>query len=151
MSAFAFKVGSEGEIALSAATIKSVLHVTAPTNHRVKLLGWGIFFDGTSPTAEPVRVQLQRTSADGTFTSATPRKSDDSIAETIQSTAGKNASAEPATPGDILEVKEIHPQSGYEVFYPFGQEVVVGGGDRLCIRATAPASVNCEVYAYCEE
>lgn len=146
-----FVASTEGEVALVAATIKSVLHVRAATNQAIKIRGWSIFFDGTVPTAEPVRVQLQRTSADGTFSAVTPKKEDASRNETIQSTSGKNATAEPATPGDIMRAKEVHPQLGYEVYFPLGQEVVVTGGEQICIRATAPANVNCEANLYCEE
>lgn len=146
-----FVVSTEGEVALAAATLKSVLHVTAPTNIPVKIAGYSIFFDGISPTGEPVRVQLQRVSADGTFTAVTPKKEDAGRDETIQSTAGKNATAEPVTPGDIMRADEVHPQLGKEVYFPFEREIMVSGGARIAIRATAPGAVNCEANLFCEE
>lgn len=134
------------EVALSAATAKTVLQVVAAANHRVKVLSWGVYFDGTSSSAEPVQVRLLRQTTAGTMSALTPTKRDDSIGETLQTTAQHTASAEP-TAGDVLEAKEVHPQAGYEKIYPFGGEVIIGGGDRLGIECTAPASVNarCEI------
>jgi hypothetical protein len=140
MSAF-IGLATTDEIALSAATAKTVLQLIAPTNHRLKLLRWKVSFDGISTTAEPVKVVLMRQTTAGTMTSLTIRKADDSIAETLQATAQHTATAEP-TSGEILDAVDIHPQSGYESTYNLGQEDIVGGGDRVGIVCTAPAGVN---------
>lgn len=149
MSAF-LGVVTTSEIALSAATAKTVLQLVAATNHRVKLLEWGVFFDGTSVSAEPVQVRLLRQSTAGTMSAATPVKVDDSLAETLLTTAQHTATAEP-TAGDVLDVKEIHPQSGYEKILPLGQEIIIGGGDRLGIECTASAGVNVRAFMKFEE
>lgn len=128
------------EIALSAATAKTILQLIAPTNHRVKILGWGVSFDGTSASAEPVVVRLLRQTTAGTVTSLTPKQTR-TAAETIQSTASHTATAEP-TAGDVLDIQNVHPQGSH--FWPMtpGQEIVVGGGGRIGIECTAPANVN---------
>lgn len=136
-----FKISTEGtEVALTAATAKTVLGVNAAANIRLKLKRWGVYFDGTSATAEPVVVQLLRHTTAGTSTAVTPRNINQS--ETVQATAGKNYSAEP-TAGDILENKEVHPQQGYESVYSGDGEIQVAGSGRLSIKCTAPAGVNC--------
>lgn len=140
MAAFQGMV-QNAEQALAAATAETILQIVAPTNHRVKVLGWGVFFDGTSVTAEPVQVELVRQSTVGTSSANTPVQLDDSLAETLQTTARDSFTAEPTT-GDIVDVVEVHPQQGYEKIYPLGQEVICGGGDRIGIRCTAPATVN---------
>ena len=43
---------------LTAATAQSVAVLTAPTNQRVKVLGYGFYFDGTLNSAQPVTVIL---------------------------------------------------------------------------------------------
>lgn len=145
-----FSISTEGtEVALVAATAKTVLSAKAATNVRLKLLGWGVFFDGVSATAEPVQVSLQRQTTDGTSTSVTARKTT-TASETVQATAGKNFSAEP-TSGDILEVKEVHPQQGFEKYYPFDQPIEVAGGGRISLKLTAPANVNCEAWMNLDE
>lgn len=130
------------EVALVGATPKTVLMLTAPANHRAKILGWSVGFDGTVAGNEPVVVELVRYTTSGTFTSVTPKPCDDDLTETFQSTGGANASAEP-TASDIIAVKEVHPQTAYEVLYPFGQEIKVKGSGRVGIRCTAPQAVNC--------
>ena len=138
------------EQALVAATQETVLQLVAAANHRVKLLRWGVFFDGVSVSAEPVQVVLQRQSTAGTSSANTPTKIDDSLAETLQTTARDVVTVEP-TSGDIVGVYEVHPQSGYAELFPLGQEIIIGGGDRLGIRCTAPANVNCQAFMHFEE
>lgn len=138
------------EEALAAATAETIIQLIAPSNHRVKLLAWGIYFDGTSVTAEPVQVTLTRQTTAGTGSALSLVKRDDSIAETLQTTAQQDFSAEP-TSGDELEAREVHPQAGFEVWYPLGQEIIIGGGDRLGLIATAPAIVNCRAWMLFEE
>jgi hypothetical protein len=138
------------EIALTAATAKTVVQLVAASNHRVKIIGWGVYFDGISATAEPVQVRFIRQTTAGTMSALTAIKRDDSIAETLQTTGQHTATVEP-TNGDLLEGKEIHPQAGYQVFYPFGSEVIVGGGDRVGIECTAPATVNVRAEIIFEE
>jgi hypothetical protein len=138
------------EVALAAATAKTVVQVTAPTNQRVKLKGWSVSFDGTSATAAPVVCRLLRQTTAGTMTSLTPRKGDDDIATAIQSTGQHTATAEP-TAGDILDTKEVHPQGGYSEKFGLGDEIIIGGGDRIGIECTAPATVNVVGSLHCEE
>jgi len=149
MAAFQGVIQS-AEVALTAATAKTVIQLVAAANQRVKILGWGVFFDGTSTTAEPVQVTLARQSTAGTTSALTPVKVDDSLAETLLTTARHTATAEPTT-GDVVDVIEVHPQQGYEKLYPLGQEIIVGGGDRLGIICTAPAAVNVRAKMFFEE
>lgn len=143
-------MSTTGGVALVAATAKTVLSVFAPTNQRVAVSGVHISFDGVLGTGVPVLVEVARTTTAGTNTAVTPRKNDDDIATAVQSTGGENYTVEP-TYGDILKEINVHPQSGYEVHIPFGREYIVGGGDRLSIRCTAAAGVNCSADLDCEE
>ena len=143
-------IAQTAEVALSAAVTRTVMQVVAPTNHRVKLLGWGVFFDGISANAEPVQVRLLRQTTAGTMSALTPVKMDGSLAETLLVTALHSASAEP-TAGDVVDIIECHPQGGYEKIFPLGQEVVIQGGGRLGIECTAPAGVNVRAKMMFEE
>jgi hypothetical protein len=133
-------VTTEGEIALGAATAKTILQIVAPANQRLDLRSFSVSFDGTSAAAEGVQVELMRQTSAGTMTAATPVK-DGAGAETIQATAQKNATSEP-TSGDILRRYDIDPDvGGYERVFD-KRELEVLGGTRLGIRCTAPAAVN---------
>lgn len=152
MAGLKFHAIPTAEIALSANATKTVVQVAAPTNQRVKVLGWGIFFDGTSVTAEPVTVELLRQTTAGTMTSLTLTKHDPDMAETIQATAAHTATAEP-TAGDIVDVIQVHPQGGYDVKYPLGDEKIIDGGGRMGLRVITPTGVNpnLRVKLFCEE
>jgi len=131
------------EVALVAATAKTVLQLVSATNVRLAVSEAQISFDGISNTAEPVQVQVRRQTTAGTATSRTPLKLDDDIATALQATGQENFSAEP-TDSDILATMEVHPQAGviYQLPIPDG-EFVIGSADRLGIKVTAPAAVNC--------
>jgi hypothetical protein len=128
------------EIALSAATAKTVIQITAPSNQRVVVKEWGVFFDGIDPLAQPVQVELAKQSTAGTMSSLTLAKITPG-SETVQTTASHTATAEP-TESAVLDTVEVHPQSGYEKIFPLGEEIIVAGGERLGIVCTAPAAVN---------
>ncbi|MGV1048219.1 MAG: hypothetical protein ACOYD4_06820 [Solirubrobacterales bacterium] len=142
-------VAQTAEVALSAATVKTVMQVIAPTNQRLKLTEWSVSFDGISPTAEPVQVELLRQTTAGTVTGLTPVKRS-AGSETLQATASHTATAEP-TAGDVLEAIEVHPQGGYAKVFPLGREIEVPGGTRIGIRCTAPATVNVRAVMAWEE
>ena len=135
--------GITSEIALTAATAKTVIQLIAASGHRVTILGWGVFFDGTSAAAEPVQVDVIRQTSAGTGGDAlTLQKFDDSIADALATTALSDIDGSEPTGSVILDVAEVHPQAGYEIMYPFGQEIIIGAGDRVGIRCNAPAAVN---------
>ncbi len=140
------------DVAAAIGSVKTIVQLVAPTNQRVKLLGWGIAFEGVLTTGQPVAVRLLRQSTAGTMTSLTPVNLN-SVAETIQSTAQHTATAEP-TPGDILFTGFIHPQQGIVVQFPFGYEIIVAGGGRLGLEvllASGQAAVDCRASMHCEE
>lgn len=128
-------------VALAAATAKTVLQLNAPAQQRLKLQRVGIFFDGASTTAVPVLCRLLIATTAGTNTALTLNKLVSSDSETIQTTAGENASAEP-TKTTLLDQWYIHPQMGIDLTYAFGQEKVIVGGSRVALEITAPAVVN---------
>ena len=84
------------------------------------------------------------------MTGLTPAPLDDSLSETLQTTAQHSAVAEP-TAGSVLDITEVHPQTGYEFAYPMGQEPIMGGGGRIGIECTAPATVNVRAKIVFEE
>ena len=134
-------IATNAEVALVAATAKTIVQIVAAANHRVKVKGWGVFFDGVSVTAEPVVVTLSRQSTAGTSSVLTPVKKDDSLSETLLTAARHLVTVEPTT-GDTLKRREVHPQQGWYEYFQLGDEVICGGGDRIGIVCTAPAAVN---------
>lgn len=150
-------VAQTTEEALAAATALSVLQVIAPANQRVKILGWGVAFDGETQAAAPVEVRLVGGTTAGTFTNILgapdangSKTAIDGSTELIQSVAKEPATAEP-TVARVFDATEVHPQGSYGFRFPEGQEPVVVGGDFVAIECTAPAIVNVRAKLICEE
>jgi len=137
------------EVALTASTAKTTVQLVAASNHPIKVYRWGVAFDGVSTTAEPVVVTLMRQSTAGTMSALTAVKLSNH-SETLQTTAQHTATAEP-TSGDVLDRVNVHPQSGFEIIFPLGQEIDVPGGGRIGIVCTAPANVNVISKLFCIE
>lgn len=129
---------SSGEQAI--ANGKTLLQVVAAAGHRVRVQGWGISFKGTSATDPPVLVQIVRQTTAGTMTAGTTgtniTRKNDTDAETIQTTTRVNATVEPTTT-DVVDDFEVHPQTGYRVFFPQGQEIYIPNGERLGLKVTS--------------
>lgn len=152
MAGLKFYVPS-GEIALTATTAKTVAMIKAAANHRALIRGITVDSKGTVATDTPIKVDLCRPSTDGTFTAVTPIKKDSTADETVQTTAGKNASAEPTITDatDVIESWEVHPQLGRKVFYPADDPIPVPGGTRFAIRALAAQGQTVSITIEAEE
>lgn len=137
------------EVALLAGAAKTVLQVTAPAHQRLKVRRWGVFFDGIDPAGEPVQVRLLRQGTAGSMTGLTPVKLV-SGSETVQTTAAHSATAEPSA-GDVVDVVECHPQTGFDAILPPDQVVEIPGGTRIGVECTAPAAVNVRAKIWFEE
>lgn len=147
-----YTVESNGDIALTAATAKTILSVINAANSLIRLVELGVSFDGVSATAEPVTVELcsSTQATAGTSTAHTPAQCRGPT-RTVQATAARNYTAEP-TVLTVLKRWLVHPQTGLIVQFPLGREPEqVTTADALCIRCTAPAGVNVQGYLEFEE
>jgi hypothetical protein len=143
---------TNGDVALSAATAKTILNVINAANSLIRLTELGVSFDGTSSSAEPVTVELcsSTQATAGTSTSHTIVQCRGPT-RTVQATAARNYTAEP-TVLTVIRRWLVHPQTGIVVQFPLGREPEqVTTADGLCIRCTAPAAVNAQAYLEFEE
>lgn len=138
------------EIAITASSLLTVIRVNASSSVGVVVLEYGAFFDGVDAIAEPVLFKLVRLSDDGTMTGLTGNLTGLIQGETIQASGAYTATAEP-TVSSTVEIKEVHPQSGYEKAYGFGTEVYVPPGGRVGLQVFAKTGVNCIPYIKIEE
>lgn len=147
-----YTVETNGDIALSAATAKSIMSVINAANSLIRIVEFAVSFDGTSATAEPVTVELcySTQAGAGTTTSHT-------IAQvrgptrTVQATGARNYTAEPTTL-TVWKRWLVHPTSGIVIQFPLGREPeCTVTADALLIRCTAPAAVNVQGYIEFEE
>lgn len=115
----------------------TALQIAAPSNHRVRILSWGISCRGTTNSDKPIKARLVRQSDAGTGgVSATAGKQNTGFSETPQSTllSGPWATTEPTSTGEALDEKTVHPQAGIEIpTYERGQ-IELAGGERVAIQ-----------------
>jgi len=135
-------------VALVATTAKTVLQVATPSTTDIRILGWGVSFDGASGTAVPVICQLLQTDVAATVTTLTPDTWGNDLGPASlcvggTSATGYNASVEGTiTAVRNFDAQHVHPQSGYGVWYPEGRQPKVPVSKFLRVRCTAPANVN---------
>ena len=129
------------------ATVKTVLQVATPSTTDLLVLAWGISFDGASGSAVPGVCVLIDVDVAATVTSLTPEKWRTTNAVTAlcvggTSATGYNGSAEGSiTDSHTLDAQQVHPQSGYSIWFPEPPKVNVSRF--LRIRTTFAATVNC--------
>lgn len=151
MAGLEWIAGTTAEIALSANTEKTVLQVVTPSaNQLVKVLGWGVYFDGGVSTDEPVSVWVRFQASATGMTGFSLQKGNPSLAETIQSSGQRNATVEPTSSG-VLYSRNVHPQSGYEYTAPYGREDYIPGGKALGIICRSCTALNVLPWFRCEE
>lgn len=147
-----YTVETTADVALSAATAKTVLSVVCASAAPIRIVEFGVSFDGVAADAEPVTVELcsSTQAGAGTSTSQSPVQMRGPT-RTVQASGARNFTAEPTTL-TCLKRWLVHPQTGIEMQYPLGREPEqVVTADALCLRVTAPAAVNCQGYIEFEE
>ncbi len=144
-------IAQTAEVALVAATLKTALQIIAPTNQRLKIKSWGVFFDGVASTDSPIQVRLLRQTDAGTGGDALTPVLQVAGSETLQTTALSDIDSSEPTADDVIDIAEVHPQSGYEKLIPFDMPIEVPGGGRVGIECTAPNGVNVRAKIIFEE
>lgn len=138
-----FMHAAQAKIALTSATTKTIASLTCAAGIRTALQAITLTFDGTSNTAQPVEIHLQRITTDGTGTSQAPAKKDTDVATNLQVTGKVNYTVEPTyTANSFLLSELIHPQAGAQYPLPLPGELLVPGGGIVGLWVNAPASVN---------
>ena len=126
-------------------TTSTVLQLIAPTNQRLRVIGYEISFDGTNSANAPAQISIERQTS-GTFTNTvTPKKINDPSGslETMQASSKNTCTVQP-TSGDQLHFFTV-PVFGGLLVYPLppGQEDMVSGGTIIGIKVTTTSTVNC--------
>jgi hypothetical protein len=141
-------------VSLSAATVKSVIGVSAPAQFGVDLLGYELAFDGVSAAAVPVLVTIEQctfaTNAPGTNSTTRTPVQNYGRSITTGFTAASNWTTEP-TVLTVSEEKLITPNgSTYRYVYPLGQTPDSAVSTGFVLRCNAPATVNVRATLYFE-
>lgn len=137
--------------ALSAATAKTVISVTAPAQFGVNWLRYSISFDGATSTAVPAKIELCTFTAAGagTNTAVTIIQIGGTVI-TPGFSAATNYTVEPTVLASFETFTlPVYGGTGIVPFTP-GQEPNSVVSQGFAIRVTAPAAVNCTANIYFE-
>jgi hypothetical protein len=148
MAAPIYTVAAGADVALVAATPKSVLGVKAGSSFGIllKLVSFAFDQSGSSaPTNEPVLIELCyatfATNAPGTnSTTETPAQWSGRV--TAHGTTCASAWTTEPTALTVLDEFLLHPQSGTREHFPLGDEPDTALGEGFVLRMTAPNAVN---------
>jgi len=136
---------------LAAATATTILGLSTATNQRVKILSFGVYFDGTSNSATPVQGILGAFTSGAAFSSTAVVKVEPELTETVQTKPYQWKSGQTEGTFTAYKTFTVHPQLGYEYLAPLGQEDIVAGGTQWGIQLNAPATVDVRGYVKVEE
>jgi hypothetical protein len=146
MAKAGYITSTEGAVALSAATAKSILGVAAPSSFGVDLKKFRVAFDGVTASNVPVLIELcyATFATNGPGTNSTSTTVDQMYGRSITAgfTAAKNWTTEPTelTP---LEEWLLTPAGGTIVYdYPLGDTPDTAVSNGFVLRLNAPATVN---------
>lgn len=145
-------VATWAEITTGTAT-ETMVQITAPSNHMVRLREISITFKGTNNLGAPIKVELVKQTTAGTASPLTPVVSSRHISGTIQTSAQSVFTVEPTTT-DVCRTWLVHPQGGVIYTNPAPHEVLtLPGGERWGLRVvgTIAEAVNCTGYLEFEE
>lgn len=136
-----------GNVALSAATAKTVLCVISPSSFGIDLLKVRIGFDGVTSTAVPVLCELMTSTLASNSTPGTGNTS-----ATVGQINGRSitagftgfyASTSEPTVLTAFDSFPLTPTGGLLFYdYPLSDSPDVGVSSGIVLRCTAPASVN---------
>jgi hypothetical protein len=138
---------------------KTLIQVAVPSTTAIRICGWGVSFDGVVPDNPPGLCELLdcSSSSAATVTSFTPDLWDSpqapaSLCVGGATATGFNASGEGTmTATRLLDCQNVHPQTGYSVWYPTERGPTVTISRQVRIRVTFSVSINCMPWIVWEE
>jgi hypothetical protein len=138
-------------------SVKTLLQVATPSTTDIRVHGWGVSFDGVAAADPAGVVTFVDVDVAATVTTLTPEEweSDDSQASLCvggASATGYNASAEGTiTASRILDGQNVHPQTGYAVWYPEARHPRIKPSRFLRIRSLFSVTINAVPWVVWEE
>lgn len=135
-------------------SVKTLLQIATPSTRAIRVVEWGISFDG-SAAATPIRCELIQTDVAATVTahvSAGVQPYSDANAPASGMTLGTSATGySSSAEGSITatrwgDLQLIAPTTSYVKMWPLGREFAVPVSKFLRVRVTAGTSVGAYTY-----
>lgn len=154
---FAVPTTAAPVVVATGTAIKTLLQLATPATAEVKIIEWGISFDG-STAATPIKVELFGTTvAATTGTSVTPTVWGNTNGPASLCVGGTSATCfSPSVEGTVANYRSfdnqlIAPTNQYVKQFPLGREPMIAISQFARIRVTAAATVNAYCYIIWEE
>lgn len=134
--------------------LKTLLQIGVPANTPINVWAWGVSFRGVAAADPPGECYLIDTDVAATVTTLTPdpwQFPTDIASIAVGGTAltGYNASAEGTiTASRVLDVQQVHPQSGYSVWFPSDARSRVGQSTARYLRVRANFTVGIDAVPF---
>jgi hypothetical protein len=133
--------------------IKTMLQIATPSTEQLRVIEWGISFDG-SAAATPGRVELIETDVAATVTAhvgagVMRHNAPNDVASLV--TLGTAATGGTTTAARLLDYQLVAPSAQYVKQFPLGREPEVAASKFLRVRVTFAAAVNAVCYVIWEE
>lgn len=133
-------------------SLATMLQVATPSTTQIVVLGWGISFKGVVASDTPGMVYLLDSDAAMTgATSLTPDAYGNPSAPASLCVGGTGATAVndgavtegTITASRLLDAQEVHPQSGYGVWYPADNRPRIAVSRFLRVRVSFAVAISC--------
>lgn len=155
------KVTTAGPVKVTTGTaIKTLMQLSPPATEDLRIVEWGISFDGTNASSTPILCELIQTDvaatvtayASGDITLWNQPNDPGSLVTLGTANSGYTASTEGTiTATRLLDVQQVPPTGYYLKQFPLGREPVVPISKFLRVRVTAGTAVNALCYVIWEE
>lgn len=147
MPAPQYACNTEGAVALSAATAKTVVGVKAHANSGLMLCGFWISFADTNATEVPVLCEVMystwASNSPGTNSTSTTARQMFGRSLTAGFTCGKTWTAEPTTLTQVAPEFVLRPDGGLIAYnFPLGTEPDCALSEGFVIRCNAPSATD---------
>lgn len=133
--------------------VKTAIQVAGASTHRMRVIEWGVSFDGVTASHAPATVRLVRQTTAGTTPGATLTPVLlDPASVAVKAAAYRGVySAEP-TIGDVFETHYLTPVGGLLVRqYAMTREPIIAASGRVAIVLNTSNTVNASAYIVWEE
>lgn len=145
MAASPVSVTTEGEEALAASTLETLVQIIGHAGAKTALVEWGIGIDATA--AGTALVELVRQTTAGTSTGAAEVVWDED--DPAASFTGFHSFTVEPTKGNVLAQYEV-PENGGQIImqYPLGREPIIDSATTSRIGLCVTATQTCNAVAY---
>jgi hypothetical protein len=132
-----------------------MLQLVAAADTLIQIVRVDVTFDGATPTAVPIDVELWQQTGAGTSSALVaasdgPFHMDDrNEGVDFQTTGLKTFTAEPSSHDSCKGAFHVHPQTG--IFWVPPSDIVISEAGRFGVRMLAPAAVNVDLDVYFNE